>query len=255
MTESPARLDLKELGAYIDGELEGQRRGQVASQLAGCPADAALGCRLRPPRSAVTPRACDAAGQELPRSLQRLILGRRLRWQRQRAAIAAAILFLFIATAGAAWLTNTAPPPADLAELARDAAAVYRVDAPAPSVPQIFGEMSKRSAVCAALRSNRGEDQVPDLQRYGFGLVAEELLTTEQGSAAHLTYVDIAGRRLTCFFRRRLSSSDERLRVIEDDGLVTSYGADDTLGYAMTARLGRQELQAIAEATYEGTSL
>ncbi len=255
MTESPARLDLKELGAYIDGELEGQRRGQVASQLAGCPADAALAADYGHLDLLLRRGLGDAAGQELPRSLQRLLLGRRLRWQRRRAAIAAAILFFFITTAAAAWLTNMARPPADLAELARDAAAVYRVDAPASSVPQIFGEMSK-DQLSAQLSDRIGvKIQVPDLQRYGFGLVAEEFLTTEQGPAAHLTYVDIAGRRLTCFFRRRPSSSDESLRVIEDDGLVTSYGADDTLGYAMTARLGRQELQAIAEATYEGTSL
>ena len=97
MTESPARLDLKELGAYIDGELEGQRRGQVASHLAGCPADAALAADYGHLNLLLRRGLGDAAGQELPRSLQRLILVRRLRWQRQRGAIAAAILFLFIA--------------------------------------------------------------------------------------------------------------------------------------------------------------
>ena len=158
MTESPARLDLKELGAYIDGELEGQRRGQVATSSRRLSGRCRSGCRLRPPRSAVTPRARAMQRPGTAALAPTTDLVRRLRWQRQRAAIAAAILFLLIATAGAAWLTNTAPPPADLAELARDAAAVYRVDAPAPSVPQIFGEMSKRSAVCAALRANRDED-------------------------------------------------------------------------------------------------
>jgi anti-sigma factor RsiW len=58
------------------------------------------------------------------------------------------------------------------------------------------------------------------------------------------------GRRIACLFARRPLSHDEDLRYRERKGVTTAYGADDDLAYAMTARMDRPELRAIAEAVY-----
>jgi anti-sigma factor RsiW len=252
MREKPGHLDREELGAYIDGELEGHRRDEVQAHLARCPADADLVATYRRLDQTLRRGIGEASGHEGVSLLEAILQARRLRWRRKRMTIAAAIMILIFAGGGAWWLHRTAGQPADLADLARDAAATYRVYAAAQPIPPATGDEG-REQLASWLSSHIGTQiRVPNLKQFGFRLTREKLLTTEHGPAAQLTYTDVTGRRLTCFFRQRPASGDEGLRFVEEDGIVTSYGADDDLGYAMTARIARRELQAMAEVVYEG---
>jgi anti-sigma factor RsiW len=254
MSSDPVRLGLEELSAYVDGESEGHRRDEVEAHLGRCPADADLVAAYRRLDQGLRQGMNSTSMREGGPWLDTVCHAGRLRWRRERMTIAAAIMLLLMSGSGAWWLRGAAGQPADLVDLARDAAAIYRVYAVAPPIPQVQDDHD-RERLASRLSSRIGTQiRVPDLERFGFRLAGEELLTTEHGTAAQLTYTDATGRRLTCFFRHRPTSGDEGLRVVEEDGLVTSYGADDDFGYAITARIGRTELLAIAEAVYEAPS-
>jgi anti-sigma factor RsiW len=193
----------------------------------------------------------EASGYEGGSLLQATFQARRLRWRRKRISIAAAITILIFAGGGAWWLHRTAGHPADLADLARDAAATYRVYVTARPIPLAPGEEG-REQVASWLSSHFGKQiQVPHLEQFGFRITGGKLLVTEHGPAALLIYTDVIGRSVICLFRHRSAFGDAGLRSIEEDGMVTSYGADGDFGYAMTARIARRDLQAMAEAVYE----
>jgi anti-sigma factor RsiW len=251
MRENPGHLDREELGAYIDGELEGQRRDEVEAHLMRCPADAELVATYRRLDQSLRRGIGEAPGHEGVSLLAAILQARRLRWRRKRMAIAAAIMLLIFAGGGAWWLHRTAGQPNDLADLARDATATYRVYEAARPIPSATGDEGRKQ-VASWLFSHFGTQiQVPHLEQFGFRITGGQLLVTEHGPAAFLIYTDVIGRKVTCLFRRRPASGDEDLRFVEKDGVVTSYGADGDLGYAMTARMARRDLQAMAETVYQ----
>ena len=86
--------------------------------------------------------------------------------------------------------------------------------------------------------------------RWGFRLVGATLLATGAGTAVQLAYADFGGGRVSCLFQLRPAGADAGLRYREADGVVTAFGADSDLGYAMTARLPRRDLAAIAGEVY-----
>jgi anti-sigma factor RsiW len=251
MRGNPGYLDPEELGAYIDSELDGQREGEVEAHLAGCPADAELVATYRHLDQTLRRGIAEASGHEGVSLLEAILQARRLRWRRMRMIIAAAIMILIFAGGGAWWLHRIAGQPADLADLARDAAATYRVYAAGRSIPPATGDEG-REQVASWLSSHFGKQiQVPDLEQFGFRITGGKLLMTEHGPDAFLIYTDVIGRSVTCLFRHRPASGDAGLRFVEEDGIVTSYGADEDFSYAMTARMPRRDLQAMAEVVYE----
>jgi anti-sigma factor RsiW len=251
MRRTPGYLDPEELGAYIDSELDGQRRGEIEAHLARCPADAELVATYRRLDQTLRRGIGEASDHEGVSLLEAILQARRLRWRRQRMIIAAAIMILVFAGGGACWLHRIAGQPADLADLARDSAATYRIYVAARPIPPAAGDEG-REQVASWLASHFGKEiQVPALEQFGFRITRGELLMTEHGPAALLIYTDVIGRSVTCLFRHRPASGDAGLRFVEEDGMVTSYGADEDLGYAMTARIARRDLQAMAETVYE----
>ena len=140
-----------------------------------------------------------------------------------------------------------APPP-ELAGLARDAEAAYRLRVVAAAGPV---EPADADGVAARMLGHLGRRiPVPDLTRWGFRLVGATLLATDHGTAVQLAYADFGGGRVSCLFQLRPAGADASLRYREADGVVTAFGADSDLGYAMTARLPRRELAAIAGEVY-----
>jgi anti-sigma factor RsiW len=251
MRGTPGHLDPEKLGAYIDSELDGQRRSEVEAHLTRCPDDAELVATYRRLGQTLRRGIGEASDHEGVSLLAAILQARRLRWRRKRMIVAATIMILIFTGGGALWLHRTAGQPADLADLARDSAATYRIYVAAGPIPPATGDEG-REQVASWLSSHFGKQiQVPDLEQFGFRITGVKLLTTEHGPAALLIYTDVIGRSVTCLFRHRPASGEAGLRFVEEDGMVTSYGADEDLGYAMTARIARRDLQAMAEAVYE----
>lgn len=247
MTGARERPSLEELGAYLDGELDGGRHLEVDAHLADSPEDAGriaayrrLGAALRQGFAAEEERLRDEAMLRVAH--KRAIPARR--------AIAAAIVLLLLAGGAAWWLRTTGRGADDLTTLARDATLAYRIHPVAPEAASPHG-LVRGPALATWLATTVGKAAwTPDLERFGFRPTGEALLSTGHEPMAQITYADAAGRRITCFFWRRPVSADTDLRYLEDQGVVTAYGADGTLGYAMAGQMGRRELETIAETVY-----
>jgi anti-sigma factor RsiW len=238
----------EELSAYIDGELDDPRREAVIAHLSRSSEDAALVAAFRRRDLALRAGAVLLTGDRRAASLAAVVRAYGIRRRRQRLAAAAAVVLALLA--GGAWPFRgfLVPPPVDMAEMASVAEAAYRIHAIERAGT---AEPGDPASLAARLSERLGQEiRIPDLGRWGFRLVGDALLATDHGPVAQLTYEDASSRRITCLFKRRPVSADEDLRYREENGVVTAYGADADLGYAMTGRLPRHELLAIAEAVY-----
>jgi anti-sigma factor RsiW len=234
-----------DLSAYLDGELAPAEREVVARLLAACPEDAARVATYARLDEALRQGFATPAEDEGAHRLAEAVRARGALRRWRPVAAAAAILLLLVAGAGGWWAHGSLGEPADLADLARDSAATYRVRTLAEAGPQTDP---------SALASRIGRPvPVPDLGRFGFRLAGSALLSTDRGPALEVDYEDAGGRRIACLFRRRPVTHDERLRVSERDGVTTAYGGDDDLAYTMTARTDPRELRAIAEVAFNET--
>lgn len=242
---------LEELGALIDGELDEAQRAAIAHHLEASPEDRERVATWRRMDQALRIGAATLTPATAPSHLARIVRARRV--ARRQAAVAAALLALAVGSGAALWAVGPGEAvPADLVEMIRDADAAFRVY-PLETMPA--HEPGGLAAVGPRLSRHLGTRvTAPALERWGFRLSHDQLLATAHGVAAQLTYVDAGGRRLTCFFRRRPVSADAELRVREEAGVVTAYGAEGELGYAMSGRLPRHEIEAIAEAVYRAQS-
>ena len=234
-----------DLSAYLDGELAPADREAVARHLATCPEDAARLAAYARLDEALRQGFAVPSGDEGARKLAGVLEVRRAARRWRPMAAAAAVLLLLAAGAGGWWARGGLGEPADLADLARDAATAYRVRTLAEAGPQ---------ADPADLARRIGRPfPVPDLGRFGFRLAGSALLSTDRGPAVEIDYEDAGGRQIACLFRRRPVAHDEGLRVSERDGVATAYGADDDLAYTMTARTDPRELRTVAEVAFNET--
>jgi anti-sigma factor RsiW len=63
-------------------------------------------------------------------------------------------------------------------------------------------------------------------------------------------YEDGSGRRLTLYVRKETGLDNTAFRFFERDGFGAFYWIDRPLAYAVTGRLTREELTALANAVY-----
>ena len=249
MSGARERPSLEELGAYLDGELGGDRHAAVEEHLGGSPEDAGRIAAYRRLDAALRQGFAAEAGRVRPEAVLRAA---QMRAARVRRAVAAAIVLVLLTGGSAWWLHRTGRGPDDLTTLARDASLAYRIHPVASEAASSHG-LVPGPALGTWLATTIGEAAwAPDLERFGFRPTGEALLSTGREPMAQITYADAAGRRISCFFWRRPVSADVDLRYLEDQGVVTAYGADGGLGYAMAGQMGRRELEAIAETVYRG---
>jgi anti-sigma factor RsiW len=241
-------LGCVKLGAYVDGELDPRRRREVEAQLDRSADARARMVALQRLDRALRTGAFATTGE--PRSQLAVLLGIHLaRQRRRRRWLAAAVVALLVVAGGGARLADLMDrPPGDLVEMVGDAEAAFRVY---PVGPAVAPGPVALDGVAANLSDRIGRHiPVPDLGRWGFRLVGDALLTTDRGPTAQLVYADSTGRRLSCLFQLRPVMADASLRYREKNGLVTAFGADEDLAYAMSGRLPRRELASIAEEVY-----
>lgn len=244
MNGDPRPLGGARLGAYVDGELGPRHCIAVEAALGRSDGDRARLEALKRLDQALRAGASIGAPRWQPLGFLNL---HRARQRRRRTAVAAGLAMLAMA-GGGAWLAIGPVPPPELVGLARDAEAAYRLHVVASTEPI---EPADVDDVAARMLGRLGRPiPVPNLTRWGFRLVGATLLATDHGTAVQLAYADLGGSRVGCLFQLRPAGADASLHYREVDGVVTAFGADSDLGYAMTARLPRRELAAIAGEVY-----
>ncbi len=246
---------LEELNAYIDGELDDARRATLEAHLASCPEDAQRVAAYRRGDEALR-AAFDELRQEEP-PLERISrpVRRRRRARLMRIGGVAASVTAVVATLvfGAWWLRESGAP-GEASSLARDAASAYRLYT-MESVRGLAAQAAReRDELSRWLSERVGRPmRVPDLHELGYRLVNVRLLPGAATPAAQLVYQHNAGHKVACYFVARSGTEEEVLRYARDGSVQTFYRLDENLGYAVSGKVGRRELRAVAEAAYRAS--
>lgn len=237
-----------DLHAAADGCLPTERQAEVEAAIAGS-ADAAARLGFYRHLNATLHAGYDFMLTEpVP---ARLALRRRCRSWQTAARIAAAIVLLAAAAAGG-WVARDGVedygrPAETLADLAAEAHILYAAQIRHPvEVPAV-----EKDHVQVWLSKNLGRPvKVPDLSAIGYDFLGGRLLPSDDGVAGQLMYQNVAGNRVTLYFRAAVDQRDTAFRFIEAEGVSVYYWHDDNLSYAVASELPREQLKAICNEIY-----
>jgi anti-sigma factor RsiW len=240
-----AHVTEAELHAYADDALPPGRRRAVEAHLAGHQTDAD---RIRAWREqkAKLHLAFDGVLEEpLP---ERLAATRVAPVVVRRAPLFAAAALLVVGVA-LGWLARGLaqgePSPAT-PSFARQAALAHAVYAPEVRHPVEVAAADHGHLVKWLSKRLGAELRVPNLAPLGFQLVGGRLLPGDAGPVAQFMYQDPRGQRLTLYVARSAANRDTSFRFSQEGRVAVLYWIDQSLGYALSAELPREELAKLA---------
>lgn len=247
------RLSETEMHALIDGELAPQERTEAEALLAATPADAELVRDLRELNEALRARYAYRLEEPVPRRMLQAI-GRVPRWPTglaaRQAALAAMVLITAVAGASGYFARSL------LGDVSRTEPSfvVTAIGAHKLYVPEVRHPVEVKAAEEHLVRwlTNRigAPVRAPSLTELGWKLMGGRLLPDHGLPAAQFMYEDAGGRRLTLYLRKEEGLNNTAFRFAEREGFGAFYWVDRPLAYALSGRLGREELLAIANAVY-----
>ncbi len=227
----------KALSALVDDELPPNERAALLEQIADDP---------QASRRIAQYRAQNAALKTLfpmpAQSLQAVFLPRRTSWLKV-AGFAAfwMILGLALGRAGELGLHQAAQP-----EFARSADAAYAVYAPEQRHPVEVAASDEAHLINWLSKRLDRPLTAPSLHAYGYALIGGRLLPGDSGPAAQFMYEDKLGQRVTLYMTAA-SRRTETVRMLSDGkGQDTFYWVDKGMGYALSGRAPKADLQTIA---------
>ena len=241
--------DEAELQAYVDKQLDNERRVQIDRWLEEHPDEAAAVAHYEAQNQALhdafEPLLARPAGERF-RKLDRVRQNTSGIWQM------AAVIALIVG-AGGGWAANEyfrARPNADLA-LARDAVVAHRVYEVEVRHPVEVRANEEKHLVAWLSKRLDAPVRAPDLTAQGFQLVGGRLLPAASGPAAQFMYENDKGDRLTLYVERNRTGDETAFRFVAQDEISAFYWKDGPLAYALIGRADREQLLGLANATYQ----
>lgn len=258
----PADADLH---AWVDGRLDAARRAEVKARLAADPALAAQVRAWSAQREALrglhaalrdepVPAHLLAAAQQLHHRSKRLA-----RWQRW-GGMAAAILVAYAVgwASHLQWETWRAGGPSARGTLAfaRQAAVAYAVYVPEVRHPVEVDATQQQHLVQWLSKRLQRPLKVPNLAGAGYELVGGRLLPGDAGARAQFMYQAASGERITLYVgaidgAAARAVNETAFRYATDGGVASFYWVDQGFGYALSGKLPRAALLALAESVYQ----
>lgn len=234
-----------DLHAYVDSQLDATRRAEVEAYLAACPEAAAQVEGIRAQMLALHRSFDGVLNEPVPLHLTQVLHARA--WERR---FAASLAWLACGLA-AGWFAHALVPTniGSSAAFAHDALAAHvlfavekrhPVEVPAEQEAHLVAWLSKR--LDAPIRA-------PNLQEHGFSLLGGRLLPGLDAPLAQLMYESARGERLTLTVRRaKQPQVDTGFKILERDGVNAFYWIDREYGYALSGKLDKARLLAVAHA-------
>lgn len=263
MNEDLPPPDEAELHAWVDGRLPPDRRAAVEERLRIDP-DAARRVRAwSEQRDLLRTLHADLLDEPAPAHLveaaQRLQQrGTRLaRWQRW-GGMAAALLVTF----GVGWASHAewqsrigAGRAQPVATFARQAVAAHVVYLPEVRHPVEVEAAQQRHLVQWLSKRLDRPLKIPDLAPAGYELVGGRLLPGDGGARAQFMFQNAAGERVTLYLgaiegANASGLGETAFRFTSENGVSSFYWVDQGFGYALTGKLPRPGLLALAESVY-----
>ena len=242
-------IDDVDLHAYIDGELDAERRAAVAAGIDADPALAERVAAFRADKEMLRRIYGRAVETPMPAEWQRMIesakVARPVSW-RLVGSIAAAIVIGVIGTVA---VQKLQPQKAgEIVSAALDArAGGVNGATPAESTADArhFADALSRTIALPV--------KVPDMRRLGYRLVGMHLYPRSGGGAAELLYRGADNQLFTLYVRR--SDGKTRFDQFERNGLRVCVWQDEEVGTVMAGNVSTAAMQRLASLAYTGLTL
>ena len=263
-----AGIDPDDLHAYADGRLPPERRLAVQAWLAAHPDAAAQVADWQALDRALHLGFDEVLNEPLPLRLVEAARAPvvapapppappagRILWRRIATGLLVGLTGLVIGSGLGYRLGLQQGGRADTLALAQDAAAAHAVYVPEQRHP-VEVEARQAEHLVAWLSKRLGTPlQAPQLAPLGYALLGGRLLPAGAGPVAQFMYQDAAGGRLTLYVRRAApqdtaAGPPAAFQYARQGDVDVFYWVEDGYGYALSGRLERPRLQAVAEAVY-----
>jgi anti-sigma factor RsiW len=249
----PLPVSDDDLHAYADNQLVPEREQEVAAVLAREPALAGRVAEIRRQNALLRDAFDPMLAEPLPGKLLRASTGApgRAVWQRLRPALAIAatlVLGVGLGWFGRAEMLQREGTPITFSRQAAITHALYASDQNRPvevwaaEEQRLVNWLSKRLGF--PLRA-------PDLNGLGYSLVGGRLVAGNEKPGALFMYENADKQRISLLVRRdNVPSGETAFRYAKEDGVSVFYWIDDSCGYAISGRIDRTQLLAIARTVY-----
>lgn len=250
--------------AYVDGQLDQQRREEVETWLSNHPEDAqrveeyqrqnqTMHAMFDPVLSEPVPEEFDASnyGQ----------VSQQTSCKKEFPLLRFAAMMGFMFFGGIiGYVVHDLKPAVShmpvVASLPRQAAIAHAVYSPEVVHP-VEVTAKQETHLVKWLSKRLGTDlRVPHLSPLGFELVGGRLLPGEAGPAAQFMYENTQGKRLTLYVKNVEDKVNETaFRYDKQDGVSVFYWVDGSLGYALSGEIEKQGLLKAANEVYRTLNL
>jgi anti-sigma factor RsiW len=242
-----------DLNAFADNQLSAEREQEVAAILAREPALAGRAAELRRQNALLRDALDPWLTEPLPAKLLRASTDTSTRalWHRLRPALAVAATFVIgvsLGWFGRSEILQREGTPLTFSRQAALTHALYAADQNRPvevwaaEEQRLVNWLSKRLGF--ALRA-------PDLNGLGFSLVGGRLVAGNEKPGAMFMYENADRQRISLFLRKDSTASGEAaFRYAKEDGVSVFYWVDDNCSYAISGRIDKPQLLAIARTVY-----
>jgi anti-sigma factor RsiW len=252
MTDGPAIQD-DELHAFADQQLAPARADELAAAIARDPALALRVAEIRRQNALLRDALDPWLAEPLPRNLLAAAAGRAQRrmprWFPAALGVAASLaLGVAIGWFGRGEMLQLAGTPVTFPRQAALTHALYASDANRPV--EIWATEEQRLVNWLSKRLGFAV-HAPDLNSVGFSLVGGRLVAGNEKPGAMFMYENADRQRISLLVRKDSSPSGETaFRYAFEDGVGVFYWIDDACGYAISGRIDRGQLLAIARVVY-----
>jgi len=245
-------LSDEELHAYADDQLARDRASEVAATLAREPALAARVAEIRRQNALLRDALDPWLAEPLPRKLLSGAAGSarpRSRWlPAALAAAASLVLGIGLGWLGRSEMLELSGTPVTFQRQAALTHALYAADANRPV--EVWANEEERLVRWLSKRLNFAL-HAPNLNDVGFALVGGRLVAGNEKPGALFMYENAEKQRISLFVRKDAEPLRETaFRYAVEDGVGVFYWIDDACGYALSGRLDRGQLLAIARVVY-----
>ncbi|MDZ4843172.1 MAG: anti-sigma factor [Hyphomicrobium aestuarii] len=228
-----------DLHAYVDEQLDPDRRREVEAYLAANPEVRRRIDAYGSDIAALRRDAGAAFSSPVPIRLRMTEIRRALRTtaiHRLKQIAAGVVLVVFGAAIGSSLRWQDAGPTARAPMT--DAMSAYRVFAKSPDgAVEIDG--TKRVMLVNRIAGHLGQDiAIPDLSRLGLTFLGGRLLASDEGPGGMFVYAEPSGERIAVYVKTLADGRRSAFGSRQDGDVIAYYWFDGRLGYAVTGQAG-----------------